>query len=205
MASRRFGNEGAETRAALLDLAEQMMSESGYAAVTSRQLGKAAGLSPQIVYYYFKTMDDLFVAVASRSAEYYLQAIERAKDSEEPLVFLWELSCDRSRAIVVQELMALANHRKILMGLLSDFGREYHLRQTKVIEQEIAAKRLDPLGVPAEIIAATLEVTARGFASGVGYDIPAHAKAQAYITDRLREMARKAAREAPAAKKTRSL
>ncbi|RZI68591.1 MAG: TetR/AcrR family transcriptional regulator, partial [Pseudomonas sp.] len=174
MARRRFGNAAAETRAMLLDKAEEILRASGYAALTSRQLGKAAGLSPQIVYYYFKTMDELFAALFLRSADHYLQGVEEAKKAEKPMAALWKLSCDPSRAGLVQEFMALANHRKGLMALLSEFGRTFHAKQTEVIRQEIAVKRLDPGSLSPEVIAAILEVAARGFASGGGYDIPAH-------------------------------
>lgn len=170
----------------LLDKAEEIMRESGYAALSSRQLAKAAGLSPQIVYYYFKTMDDLFAAMFLRSADHYLRGLEAAREADEPLAALWELSCDTSRASLTQEFMALANHRKSLMTLLSDFGRTLHSKQTEIIQQQISGRRLDPGGVPAEVIAAMLEVAARGFASGGGYDIPAHRHAQAYIAQQLR-------------------
>ena len=56
-------------RGALLDAAEQLMLEEGYAAVTSRRVAAQAGLKPQLVHYYFRTMDDLFLAVFRRRAE----------------------------------------------------------------------------------------------------------------------------------------
>jgi AcrR family transcriptional regulator len=187
VAARRFGNESAETRLALLDLAEQMMCENGYASVTSRQLAKRAGLSPQIVYYYFKTMDDLFAEIFLRVEAYYLAQIEQAKHADQPIAELWQISCDTSRAVVVQELMALANHRKGLLALLSEFGRNYHLKQTEIIETELARKGID-WGMPPSVIASVMEVAARGFASGRDYDIPAHREAQAFITRWLAEV-----------------
>ena len=39
-----MGVEGSVTWSLLLDAAERLMRENGYAAVTSRQLGKEAGL-----------------------------------------------------------------------------------------------------------------------------------------------------------------
>ena len=42
-----------------MDAAEQLLLEEGYAAVTSRRVGARAGLKPQLVHYYFRTMDDL--------------------------------------------------------------------------------------------------------------------------------------------------
>ena len=41
--TRRIGAESSETRAALLDAAERLMLEHGYAAVTSRRVAGAAG------------------------------------------------------------------------------------------------------------------------------------------------------------------
>ncbi|EUA30299.1 bacterial regulatory s, tetR family protein [Mycobacterium xenopi 4042] len=53
----------------LLDAAEQLMLEEGYAAVTSRRVAQKAALKPQLVHYYFRTMDDLFLAAFRRRAE----------------------------------------------------------------------------------------------------------------------------------------
>ena len=59
--SRRIGSRDSKTRAQLLDAAERLMRDEGYAAVTSRRVAAEAGLKPQLVHYYFRTMDDLFV------------------------------------------------------------------------------------------------------------------------------------------------
>ena len=45
------------------------MIEEGYAAVTSRRLANKAGLKPQLVHYYFRTMEELFLEVFRRRAE----------------------------------------------------------------------------------------------------------------------------------------
>ena len=66
---RRIGTETSKTRAALLDAAEKLMLEEGYAAVTSRHVAAKAGLKPQLVHYYFRTMEDLFLALFRRRAE----------------------------------------------------------------------------------------------------------------------------------------
>ncbi len=68
--SRRIGGApDAKNRGVLLDAAEALMLEEGYAAVTSRRVADKAGLKPQLVHYYFRTMDDLFLAVFRRRAE----------------------------------------------------------------------------------------------------------------------------------------
>lgn len=67
--ARRIGAPDAKNRIVLLDAAEQLMIEEGYVAVTSRRVAERAGLKPQLVHYYFRTMDDLFLAVFVRRAE----------------------------------------------------------------------------------------------------------------------------------------
>ncbi|PRC44887.1 TetR family transcriptional regulator, partial [Mycobacterium sp. ITM-2017-0098] len=46
---RRIGAPDAKNRVVLLDAAEQLLIEDGYAAVTSRRVADRAGLKPQLV------------------------------------------------------------------------------------------------------------------------------------------------------------
>jgi AcrR family transcriptional regulator len=183
-----MGTGASETRAVLLDVAEGLMREQGYAAVTSRQLGKAAGMSPQIVYYYFATMDDLFEALFQRLADYFTASIAEAAQSENPLLAMWRLNSDRSRAVIITELMAIANHRKGLRLLISEFGRQYHARQTEIMEAAVASAGVDTGGWTPSILAVVMENLARGFALGADFDIEAHLDAQAHVADWLSEL-----------------
>ena len=65
---RKIGGESSLTRTALLDAAEKLMRKEGYAAVTSRKLASVAKLTPQLVHYYFRTMDELYLALGSGSS-----------------------------------------------------------------------------------------------------------------------------------------
>ena len=67
--SRRSTAEESEARTALLDAAEAIMLEDGYAAVTTRRIAKKAGLNSALVFYYFDTMDGLFIALFRRGAQ----------------------------------------------------------------------------------------------------------------------------------------
>src|SRR5579862_7908654 len=107
------------SRSALLRAAETLMRESGYAGVTSRRLAARAGLKPQLVHYYFRTMDDLFLALFRRRAEQGLERQARALDSAQPLWTLWDLSRDQRGTALTMEFTALANHRKAIQAELS--------------------------------------------------------------------------------------
>ena len=67
--ARRIGAPDAKNRVVLLDAAEQLLLEEGYAAVTSRRVAERAGLKPQLVHYYFRAMDDMFIEVFRRRAK----------------------------------------------------------------------------------------------------------------------------------------
>ena len=88
------------------------MLEEGYAAVTSRRVAAHAGLKPQLVHYYFRTMDDLFLAAYRRRAEQGLERLSQAIVSPQPLWALWDLSRDPRGTALTMEFVALANHRK---------------------------------------------------------------------------------------------
>src|ERR1700689_5682540 len=92
--ARRIGAPDAKNRSVLLDAAEQLMIEEGYAAVTSRRVAEKAELKPQLVHYYFRTMDDLFLAAFRRRAEEGLEAQARGLQARQPLWALWRVRTD---------------------------------------------------------------------------------------------------------------
>ena len=57
------------------------MLDSGYAAVSSRRVAAVADVRPALVHYYFRTMDDLFLATFQRRAEQGLVHQQRALQS----------------------------------------------------------------------------------------------------------------------------
>ena len=86
VSNRRIGAEDSKSRAALLDATEQIMLEEGYAAVSSRRVAERAELKPQLVHYYFRTMDDLFLAAFRRRAEVGLEHLSPGAGLGRPLV-----------------------------------------------------------------------------------------------------------------------
>jgi AcrR family transcriptional regulator len=101
------------------------MLEEGYAAVTSRRVAAAAGLKPQLVHYYFRTMDDLFLALFRRRAEQGLERQTRAFESDQPLWAVWELSRDPRGNALTMEFTALANHRKEIRAEIAASAERY--------------------------------------------------------------------------------
>jgi AcrR family transcriptional regulator len=126
---RRIGSEDSKTRIRLLDAAELLLLEEGYAAVTSRRVAARAGLKPQLVHYYFRTMDDLFLDVFRRRAEDNVARAERAIAADGSLRVLWNLNADPRGARFNIEFVALANHRKAIRTEIARYAeRRGHRR-----------------------------------------------------------------------------
>jgi AcrR family transcriptional regulator len=143
------GATDSKTRAQLLDAAEALLREEGYAAVTSRRVGAKAGLKPQLVHYYFRTMDDLFVEVFRRNAEANLARFERAVAADASLRSLWRMNADTRTAAFTSEFVALANHRKAIRAEIAVYAERFRAAQLAAIERALAASGVGPDEIPA--------------------------------------------------------
>ena len=146
--ARRIGAPDAKNRVVLLDAAEQLLIEEGYAAVTSRRVADKAGLKPQLVHYYFRTMEDLFLAVFHRRAEEGLALLSTALQSPQPLWALWRFSTAPEATRLTMEFMGLANHRKELRAQISYYAERFREDQRRAMEAALARYGVDPGEVP---------------------------------------------------------
>ncbi len=110
------------------------MLQEGYAAVTSRRVAASAGLKPQLVHYYFRTMDDLFLALFRRRAEQGLERQAQALTSPQPLWALWDLSRDPRGTALTMEFVALANHRKAIRTEIASSAERFRADQLRGLE-----------------------------------------------------------------------
>ena len=140
---RRIGAEDSATRSALLDAALELMLEDGYAAVTSRRVAAKAGLKPQLVHYYFRTMDDLFVALVRQGAEQNLARQERALASPQPLRALWEFATDPAGTRLAMEFSAMATHRKGIREELATYADQFRRLQTEALAELLRDEEVD--------------------------------------------------------------
>jgi AcrR family transcriptional regulator len=138
VATRRLGTETSETRAGLLDATEQLMLDSGYAAVSSRRVAAVAGVRPALVHYYFRTMDDLFLATFRRRAEEAFAHQQRALRSPQPLWALWEVSRDPRGSVLTMEFAALANHRPAIRAEITAAAERIRSQQVEVLREVLA-------------------------------------------------------------------
>lgn len=162
---RRIGKTDSETRAQLLDAAERVLIEEGYAAVTSRRIAAKADLKPQLVHYYFRTMDDLFIELFQRNADASLANAEKVLAGNPSLKDLWELNGDPRGAKFLIEFAALANHRKPIRAEIAKYAKRNRAMQLEALTKALADAGVPPTTMPA--MAALLLMTGLGQIIGI--------------------------------------
>jgi len=140
----KVGLERSVTRTKLLEAAEQLMLEEGYAAVTSRRLGSKAGVRSQLVHYYFPSMDDLFIAVFRHRNERSQHDSIAALEGDEPLRAIWEKGKDSRNIALTLEFIALANHRKEIRSYLAEARERFRKLQQAALEKYLERRGITP-------------------------------------------------------------
>jgi AcrR family transcriptional regulator len=170
-AERRIGGTDSASRVRLLDGAERLLLDEGYAAVTSRRVAAAAGLKHQLVHYYFRTMDDLFLEVFRRRAEQRLESFGRALDDEPSLRTIWAFTSDPRGAAFTVEFAALSNHRKAIRAEVAAYADRFRTMQLAAIQRVLAERGVDSERYPPVVVLMALtgiaQLTALDTALGV--------------------------------------
>jgi AcrR family transcriptional regulator len=141
--ARRSNVEESDTRTALLDAAQAVMIDEGYAAVSTRRVAREAGVNNGLVYYYFGTMDELFVELFRRGAERSLQLLKDVLAGPQPLWSLWHLIHDVPNSALTMEFIALANHRKAIKAEIAAYSRKFRQVEVERITSVLATYGLD--------------------------------------------------------------
>jgi TetR/AcrR family transcriptional regulator len=146
--ARRIAGPQAKNRAVLLDAAERLLLTEGYAAVTSRRVAAEAGLKPQLVHYYFATMDELYLAVFRRRAEEGLARQAAALASDAPLRALWDFSLDDAGTALTSEFVALGNHRKEIRSEIARYAERFRTMQVAALAGILESAGIDTAAFP---------------------------------------------------------
>jgi AcrR family transcriptional regulator len=189
MAVRRDKAEDSTTRTAILDAAAELMVDEGYAAVTSRRVAAAAGVNSALVYYYFDSMDGLFIELFRRGANRSLQRLEEVLSSAQPLWQFWDFIHDPSNSARTMEFIALANHRKAIQVEIADYSRHFRRRELELLSGVLAGYGLDAERWPPATIILSLSGISRFLLieQAFGVDV-GHAETEAVIEREIRAL-----------------
>jgi AcrR family transcriptional regulator len=137
----------------ILDKTEQLMMEEGYAAVTTRRVAAEAGMKPPLVHYYFKTTDELLLALYRRQSDRAMESLQEGLRSEQPLTAIWRFNLERGRTALALEFMALANHRKAIRDEIARRAEAFRQVQAEAL-RDLFRAGADPAQVEMQEAAA---------------------------------------------------
>ncbi len=139
--TRRMGPIDSEMAGNMLDAAEAILRDEGYAALTSRRVSEYAGVKQRLVYYYFRTMDDLIIECFRRLAARDLARLKHAVASDHPLHDIWEICINSTDARLVSEFMALANRNEGLRQEVVQFIEKSRDHQIAAIKKALPSEQ----------------------------------------------------------------
>ena len=126
---------------ALLDAAERLLVNVGYAGITTRRLAEEAGINHGLVHYYFGSNENLLVRALERFTERLIARQRELYAADMPFVEKWRtamrylLSQDVAYEKVWLELQALAWNDADLQARLARVNDEWRAVLTEAFEE----------------------------------------------------------------------
>src|SRR5687768_6688636 len=133
--NRGYDSVNANSRHLLIKAAEKLLEEEGQYAISARRIAARASVKPPLVHYFFRTIDELLVAVFQASAQEYDKLQKAALASARPLHALWELNNSIPRSRRNSALLALCAIHKKLREEMQKVEERMRLQQFAAVEQ----------------------------------------------------------------------
>ena len=185
-ATQRAKTSDGATRRRLIEATTQIMHDEGYAAATSRRVAAKADVKQALVYYYFPTMDDLFLEVLRAGSEASLARLRDSLQDDNPARTLWLINSDTRNTVLSTEFMALANHRKAIGAELKNYAERVRDIESAAVTMMLRSQGVDIGQYPPVAISMLITQLARSMANeravGVSYG---HEELQRFLEEQL--------------------
>jgi AcrR family transcriptional regulator len=139
----------ADAEQALLDAAERLLVEVGYAGITTRRLADEAGVNHGLVHYYFGSNENLLVRALERFTERLIDRQRQLYASDVPFVDTWRtamrflMADDLAYEKVWLELQALGWNDPVLRERLVRVNAEWRAVLAEAFEEPRRALGVD--------------------------------------------------------------
>jgi AcrR family transcriptional regulator len=125
---------------ALLDAAERLLVDVGYAGITTRRLAAEAGVNHGLVHYYYGSLENLLVQVLERFTSRMIERQRAMYAAEMPFIEKWRtamryLVADSDYQKVWWELQALAWNRPELREHVAHVDDEWRAVLTEALAE----------------------------------------------------------------------
>jgi TetR/AcrR family transcriptional regulator len=141
---------------ALLDAAERLLVDVGYAGITTRRLAEEAGVNHGLVHYYFGSIENVLVRTLERFTERLTHRQRELYAADTPFIEKWRMAMryliseDVTYEKIWLELQALAWNRPELREPLARVNAEWRAVLTEAFEEP---RHMYGIDVPLEALA----------------------------------------------------
>ncbi len=153
---------------ALLDAAERLLIEVGYAGITTRALAEKAGVNNGLVHYYFGSMEEVFIQVLERFTERLIERQREMYAADVPFIEKWrtawefqETDLDDGYNKIWHELQAMSWNDPEMRGRIARVDHEW-----RAVLMEAFTAALEDYGVADRFPPAALVALVMTFAQG---------------------------------------
>lgn len=158
-----------EATEALLDAAERLLIEVGYAAITTRGVAAEAGVNHGLVHYYFGSMEELLLQVLERFSDRLLVRQRAMYGAQAPFLDKWRqamtwLEDDVGTGFpkVWGELQAMAWNHPEMRARLAHVDAEWRQMLRDELARGMVELDIDPAAFPIEPLTALVMSFNRG-------------------------------------------
>jgi AcrR family transcriptional regulator len=173
---------GTRSRQRLIEAAYELLGDEGYHAISARRVAQKAELKPQLVHYYFRSMEELVLAVFQRSAQKYFRLHDEALSSRHPLRALWALNRYLPEGKRMTEYVALGKTYPALREEMRVTGERFREMQIETMERAYTEGGFDRTLIGPQGLVLLMSAVARNFVieGEVGVTL-AHAEVHEFI------------------------
>jgi AcrR family transcriptional regulator len=172
---RRFGAKTSATRLRLIQAGIEVLQDEGATAFTARRVAEQAGLKPQLVHYYFRTIEDLVLAIMQHWGTESLRRALRAADSAQPLREIWRATLSDRSASLVAAVLALAQNNEAILAEAYRQLEQYRILMSEALERDLQRRNIKTTTSGMAIVMimdalARLLVSERAFGFSLGHE-----------------------------------
>jgi len=117
------------TEQAILEVAEKLFLEKGYASTSTTEIAKEVGCNQALIHYYYRTKENLFNVIFEHKFKLFFQGVFEMKNMGE-LKFL-----DKLKYIIESHFDILRNNPKLPSLILNEFSRQPE--QIKLLREKV--------------------------------------------------------------------
>ena len=141
--TRRIGAQNSAGRDAILKAAILVLQEDGASGLTASSVARKAGVKAHMVHYYFRSIEELVLALIKQHGALGLKNTARAIASDEPLRALWEIETSYRWMSVAMELSSFAMRRDDMRAEMMRYIEDMRSLQAEGIERHFQLRGIE--------------------------------------------------------------